>query len=92
MSKIGPWVETDVSVVRILGREYRISGDEQPEHLERVAAYLDGLLRDIQATLPDTQDAAMLAALNLASEIVALREGQMDRRRVQSLIDLVDSV
>jgi cell division protein ZapA len=80
------------SIVKILGREYRLSGDEDPAHLEEVASYLDRMLRDIQRTLPDTQDAAMLAALNLASELMSLRSSLLDRRRVQSLIDLVDSV
>lgn len=80
------------SVVRILGKEYRLSGEEDPAHLEAVAVYLDQLLREIQRTLPDTQEAAMLAALNLASKLVSLRAAQLDRRRVQSLIELVDSV
>jgi cell division protein ZapA (FtsZ GTPase activity inhibitor) len=81
------------SVVKILGKEYRLSGDEDAVHMEAVAACLDRVLREIQATLPDTQDVAMLAALNLASSLVSLRSSLLlDSKRIRSLIDLVDSV
>ena len=81
-----------MSTVKILGKEYRLRGDSDPEHLEAVAAYLDQTLREILKTLPDTQDAAMLAALNIASQLVALRGSSVESPRIQSLIDLVDSV
>ncbi len=81
-----------MSIVKILGKEYRLRGDQDPAHLEAVAAYLDQVLREIQRTLPDTQDAAMLAALNIASEVVRMRSSLVRPDRIQSLIDLVDSV
>jgi cell division protein ZapA (FtsZ GTPase activity inhibitor) len=81
-----------LSIVKILGKEYRLRGDEDAAHMEAVAAYLDQVLREIQRTLPDTQDSAMLAALNIASEVVRLRGSLVRADRIQSLIDLVDSV
>jgi cell division protein ZapA (FtsZ GTPase activity inhibitor) len=81
-----------LSTVKILGKEYRLRGDSDPAHLEVVAAYLDQILREILRTLPDTQDAAMLAALNIASQLVSLRGSSVEPPRIQSLIDLVDSV
>ncbi len=79
--------------VKILGKEYRIRSDVDPEHLERVAKHVDQLLRDAQRGTPDTQDAAILVALNLASDLLRLRDGGigLPPERIQALIDLVDS-
>jgi cell division protein ZapA (FtsZ GTPase activity inhibitor) len=80
------------TVIKILEREYRVRTDADPEHLEAVAAYVDGVLREVRRSTPDTQDASVLAALNIASEL--LRQKDMvavPRARIQALIDLVDS-
>jgi cell division protein ZapA (FtsZ GTPase activity inhibitor) len=81
-----------LSTVKILGREYRLRGDEDGGHLEEVAAYLDRVMREMLKQVPDTQDAAVLAALNIASELMSLRASLVRADRVQSLIDLVDTV
>ena len=94
-----------MSLVKILGREYRITGVDDPDHLEEVAGCVDGLLQDILKAAPESQerDATMLAALNLASEVIVLRrliddqaacnQGREDvESRVQAMIDLIDSV
>jgi cell division protein ZapA (FtsZ GTPase activity inhibitor) len=81
-----------LSTVKILGREYRLRGDAEGERLEEVAAYLDRVMREMLKQVPDTQDAAVLAALNIASELMSLRASLVRADRVQSLIDLVDSV
>ena len=80
--------------IKILGKEYRIKTDADPAHIERVGAYVDRVLADIQRGTPDTQDAAILAALNIASELLQLRESKlaMEADRIQALIDLADSV
>ena len=80
------------TVIKILEREYRVRTDADPEHLEAVAAYVDGVLREVRRSTPDTQDASVLAALNIASEL--LRSATRSRcraTRIQALIDLVDS-
>jgi len=82
-----------VTVVKILGREYRIRNAGDPEHANAVADYVDRTLREIHASMPDTQDAPILAALNIASELLELRQaGAAPNSRVQALIDLIDSV
>ena len=58
------------TVIKILEREYRIRSDADPEHLEAVAAYVDQVLREVRQSTPDTQDASVLAALNIASELL----------------------
>jgi len=82
-----------VTVVKILGREYRIRNAGDPEHATAVAAYVDRTLRDIHASMPDTQDAPILAALNIASELLELRARDVvPEERIRALIDLIDSV
>lgn len=81
-----------MTTIKILGKEYRIRGEIDPVHLQQVATYVDELLRRVQRSTPDSQDAAILAALNLASELIRMREGGgIPRERLQALIDLVDS-
>lgn len=79
--------------IRILGREYRLRGDGNPEHLHAVASYVDEMLREIQRSTPDTQEAAILAALNLASELLQVRVSSVDvpRARIRALIERIDS-
>jgi cell division protein ZapA (FtsZ GTPase activity inhibitor) len=79
--------------IKILGQEYRVRSDAEVAHLETVAEYVDGVLRELRRTTPDTQDAAILAALNIASDLLNLRDqAGVPAERVQALIDLVDSV
>ncbi len=80
--------------VKILGKEYRIKTDADPEHIEQVAAYVDQVMHDVQRNTPDTQNAAVLAALNIASELMRARSASLtiDGERIRALIELVDSV
>jgi cell division protein ZapA (FtsZ GTPase activity inhibitor) len=80
--------------VKILGQEYRIRSEAGPEHLEEVARYVDRVLRQLQERFgSDTQGAAILAALNIASDLLQMRELAAVRPdRVRSLIDLLESV
>ena len=79
--------------IKILGKEYRIRTDADPEHIEQVARYVDELLREVQRTTPDTQDSAILVALNLASDLIRLRAGGagVPVARIRALIELVES-
>ena len=83
------------TTILILGREYRVRSDADDEtHLNTVAAHVDGMLRDLKRTTPDTQDAAILVALNIASDLLRIRDHGtgVSGARIQALIDLVDSV
>jgi cell division protein ZapA (FtsZ GTPase activity inhibitor) len=81
------------TVIKVLGREYRVRSDVDAEHLQRVAEYVDGMLREVRESTPDTQDAAILSALNIASDLLSLREGVAvaPRDRLRALLELVDS-
>lgn len=80
-----------MNAVKILGREYQLRGEPDEAHLGQVVSYLETVLEQVQKGTPDTQDAAILAALNVASELLRLRETTLQADRVQSLIDLVES-
>jgi cell division protein ZapA len=90
--------------VTIQGHEYRIRSDGDDEAIERVAQYVDrtmGRVRQRTRTV-DSRDVAVLAALNIARELLALREGRaparpgadhlvVEARRVHELLDLLDA-
>jgi cell division protein ZapA (FtsZ GTPase activity inhibitor) len=79
--------------IKILGQEYRVRSDQDPRHLEMVAAHVNEILGEVRQATPDTQDAAVLTALNLASELLRLRESNLvPDERIQALIELVDSL
>ena len=88
--------------VRIRGKEYRIRSEDNEETLQRVAGYLDETLAKVESKTGtvDSLDVALLTALNLARELVAIREGRrpiegggmgVDAKRLRSLIELAES-
>ncbi len=88
-----------VSVV-IRGHEFRIRSDDDPELLQRVAAYLNDTMAKVEERTGtiDSLDVALLTALNLARELVSIREGRiegptsgLDPARLRSLIELAES-
>jgi cell division protein ZapA len=86
--------------VRIAGQEYRIVGDESDEaHLQRVAEYVDVAMQRIRERTEtvDSLDIAVLAALNLARQVLDLRSTLEEQTaiipldRLQSVIELAES-
>lgn len=86
--------------VRIAGQEYRIVGDESDEaHLQRLAKYVDDAMQRIRERTEtvDSLDVAVLAALNLARQVVDLRSTLEEQTvaapidRLQSVIELAES-
>lgn len=83
--------------IEILGRRYALQSDREPRHVRAVAAYVDQQLRDMSGGRPSAvqRDHAILAALNIASELFLLRErsGELAgsvERRLQSIVALID--
>ena len=83
--------------IEILGRRYALRSDRPPEHLRAVAAYVDGKLRELSGGRPASvqRDHAILAALNIASELFHVqRQSSLDSRsldaRLGSLVALID--
>ncbi len=83
----------EVNAVKILGREYRIRDGVDEDQLQRATEHLDGVLKQVQRTTSDTHDAIVLAALNLASEVLRLRDVQgTEEQRLRRLIEQIESV
>ena len=90
---MGSATEPSTAVVKVLGKEYAIRTDADPQHIQEVSEYVDRTLQDIRRGVPDTQEAAILAALNFASELIRVREAPgPSRDKLQAMIDLIDSV
>jgi cell division protein ZapA (FtsZ GTPase activity inhibitor) len=91
-----------VVTVTIRGQEFRIRTDDDEASLQRVAKYLDDTMAAIEKKTGtvDSLQLALLSALNLARELVELRERGgaqelpavgVDPVRFESLIDLAES-
>ena len=86
--------------VEIRGKQYRIRTDEDDALMQRVASYLDDRLAQVEERTGtvDTLDVALLTGLNLAREIIAIREGRgsaesesLGHDRLRALIELAES-
>ena len=62
--------------VLIMGQVFSVTSDDGEEHIRRVAAYVDGKMREISSggKVVSTFTAAVLAALNIASECHKLQQ------------------
>jgi cell division protein ZapA (FtsZ GTPase activity inhibitor) len=86
--------------VRIRGQEFRVLTDADEDWLQRVAGYLDETMATVEERTGtvDSLDVAMLTALNLARELVEIRErGPIpspkgpESGRLRGLIELAES-
>ena len=91
-----------VVTVNIRGEEFRIRTDDDEAALQRVANYLDDTMATVerQTGTVDSLQLALLSALNLARELVELRERggargpsapSVDPKRLESLIEFAES-
>jgi cell division protein ZapA len=83
--------------VRIRGKEFRIRSDDDEKSLQRVAGFLDETMKSVETRTGtiDSLDVALLTALNLARELMRIREGRAEAvippDRLGSLTDLVEA-
>jgi cell division protein ZapA (FtsZ GTPase activity inhibitor) len=82
--------------VRIRGQEFRLRSGDDAESLQRVAGYLDETMRTVEERTGtiDSRDLALLTGLNLARELVRIREGggaPVASERLTALTDLVEA-
>ncbi len=91
-----------VVAISIRGQEFRIRTDDDEASLQRVAQYLDDTMATVEQKTGtvDSLQLALLSALNLARELIELRErggardpsaAAVDPGRFESLIDLAES-
>jgi cell division protein ZapA (FtsZ GTPase activity inhibitor) len=96
--------ERNAVSVQIRGQEFRILTNDDGESLQRVAQHLNDTMALVeqQTGTVDSLDLALLSALNLARELVDIREGRVDAgaasgasavdpERIEALIELAES-
>ena len=69
-------MDPETTTVRIFGREYSIRSENDPEYVRRVAALVDEKMREVSSASSQVTSVrvAILAALNLADEVLQSRE------------------
>ncbi|MDP6978269.1 MAG: cell division protein ZapA [Myxococcota bacterium] len=84
--------------VRLGGKDYRLRSHASEKSLQQVASYVDLAMQKIRERTDtvDSQDIALLTSLNLAREVLQLREqveagGAGSVARLRSLIELVEA-
>ena len=72
--------------VTIMGQVFSVASADGEEHLRRVAAFVDDKMREVSGSgkVASSYAAAVLAALNIASEYQKLRDEQL---QVQATIE-----
>ena len=83
--------------IEIYDQSYNVNADGNEEYLQDVAAYVDTKMREIATAtkMVDSLKVAVLASLNIADELFALRERQQSiegplRKRVEKCVSLVE--
>lgn len=66
--------------IMIMGEEYVLRGNSSPEEMHRVGRYVDRLMRTLSEknVQMSKHKIAVLAALNLADELLKLKEAETD--------------
>ena len=90
-----------IVAVRIAGHDYKVRSDGDPDGLREIAGYVDRAMarvRERTGTV-DTFDVAVLTCLNLAREILTLRQARtpegstaIEDDKLKSLIEQVEAV
>jgi len=64
------------TTVDIYGEQYTIVGDENPDHVRKVASLVDEKMREIKRKNPylDTKKLAVLTAVNIVNEYIKLKD------------------
>jgi cell division protein ZapA len=83
--------------INIYDQSYNVNADGNEEYLNELAAYVDGKMRFIAEStkMVDSVKVAVLAALNIADEMFAMRKRQEElegplRERVQGCVSMVE--
>jgi cell division protein ZapA len=96
------WMTTKATTttdVEIFSAIYHVRGEQNPERLRELAAFVDRRMQDVaqEVATVDTAKIAILAALNIAEELFGIRKRQEGERaeieeRVTALAEELESV
>ena len=83
--------------IEIYDQAYSVNADQNEEHLQELAAYVDAKMREVASAtrMVDSLKVAVLASLNIADELFSLRERQQEidgplRKRVEKCVAMVE--
>ena len=75
-------MEKQKITVRVAGKEYALVSSDSPEHLSRVAAYVDRRITETTfATRLNKENVAVLVSLNMADELMKAHDENARLRR-----------
>jgi len=75
-------LEKSKTTVKIAGHEYNIVSTDAPEHIQRVAAYLDRRMTDLAtASRLSPNMVAVLTAMNIADEMLKAQDENVRLRQ-----------
>ncbi len=81
--------------VHILGQKYVIKGDDSPEYIEQLSAFLDKKLKEVHSHSPNITPlkAAILTALNIADELHKIKsEYSLVTQNIKKMEDKTDTI
>ena len=70
--------------VNIYGKDYTVVGDQNPEHIARVAAHVDSKMKETAEAAPAAplSAVAVLSAMNIADELFEVKERTQEMLRL----------
>ena len=75
-------MEKQKVTVRVAGKEYTLVSSDKPEHMARVAAYVDRKISEVMlASRLPSATASVLVALNIADELMKAHDENTRLRR-----------
>lgn len=76
-------------MMSICGEDYTLVAEESPSYMERVGKLVDNRLREVLASASVSRtDAAILAAINIADELLKTQENAENlRRQIKTYVD-----
>ncbi|MDD6050332.1 MAG: cell division protein ZapA [Clostridiales bacterium] len=75
-------MEKQTTTVRVAGKEYTLVSSDSPEHLSRVAAYVDRRITETAyATRLGKESVAVLVSLNITDELMKAHDENARLRR-----------
>ena len=83
--------------IQIYGKTYSLKSSSSEMDAEEVAGYVDSRMRELATARgkPSTLDLAILAALNIAQELLELKgqievKGELEEEKIQQLVAALD--
>jgi cell division protein ZapA len=88
---------SSIKKIQIYGKNYSLKSSSSEVDAEEVAGYVDSRMRELATARSKTStlDLAILAALNIAQELLELKgqteaQGELEEEKIQQLVTALD--